>query len=195
MRSVPRATADYFPLTLGNTLLGGSFTSRLNQEIRIKRGLSYGTRSSLGIRRDAGAFVASAQTRNDAAPEVVDLILAEVARLGSTAPTGQEITTRRAILTGAFSDSLETVDGLGGLVAGLALYDLPMSELAAYVNNVEAVDADEVQAAFARHIPADRASVVVVGDASKFLEALRVKHPNVEVIPLTELDLDGAALR
>jgi zinc protease len=87
MRSVPRATADYFPLTLGNTLLGGSFTSRLNQEIRIKRGLSYGTRSSLGVRRDAGAFVASAQTRNDAAPEVVDLILAEVARLGSTAPT------------------------------------------------------------------------------------------------------------
>jgi zinc protease len=195
MRSVPRATADYFPLTLGNTLLGGSFTSRLNQEIRIKRGLSYGTRSSLGVRRDAGAFVASAQTRNDAAPEVVDLILAEVARLGSTAPTEQEITTRRAILTGAFSDSLETVDGLGGLVAGLALYDLPMSELAAYVNNVEGVDAPEVQAAFARNIPADRASVVVVGDASKFLDALRVRHPNVEVIPLSSLNLDSATLQ
>jgi hypothetical protein len=87
MRSVPRATADYFPLTLGNTLLGGSFTSRLNQEIRIKRGLSYGTRSSLGLRRDTGAFVASAQTRNDAAPEVADLILAEIVRLGATAPT------------------------------------------------------------------------------------------------------------
>jgi zinc protease len=195
MRSVPRATPDYFPLTLGNTLLGGSFTSRLNQEIRIKRGLSYGTRSSLGIRRDTGAFVASAQTRNDAAPEVVDLILAEVARLGSTAPTEQEITTRQAILTGAFSDSLETVDGLGGLVAGLALYDLPMSDLAAYVNNVEGVDAAEVQAAFARNIPADRSSVVVVGDASKFLDALRAKHPNVEVIPLSSLNLDGAALR
>ncbi|KQY90899.1 pitrilysin family protein [Brevundimonas sp. Root1423] len=195
MRSVPRATPDYFPLTLGNTLLGGSFTSRLNQEIRIKRGLSYGTRSSLGVRRDAGAFVASAQTRNDAAPEVVDLILAEVARLGSTAPTEQEMTTRRAILTGAFSDSLETVDGLGGLVASLALYDLPMSDLAAYVNNVEGVDAADVQAAFARNIPVDRSSVVVVGDASKFLDALRVKHPNVEVIPLSALNLDSAALR
>ncbi|KQY89854.1 pitrilysin family protein [Brevundimonas sp. Root1423] len=195
MRSVPRATADYFPLTLGNTLLGGSFTSRLNQEIRIKRGLSYGTRSSLGVRRDAGAFVASAQTRNDAAPEVVDLILAEVVRLGSTAPTESEITTRQAILTGAFSDSLETVDGLGGLVANLALYDLPMSDLAAYVNNVEAVDAAGVQAAFARNIPADRASVVVVGDASKFLDALRAKHPNVEVIPLSDLNLDSAALK
>lgn len=195
MRSVPRASPDYFPLTLGNTLLGGSFTSRLNQEIRIKRGLSYGTRSSLGVRRDTGAFVASAQTRNDAAPEVVDLILAEVARLGSTAPTDQEITTRQAILTGAFSDSLETVDGLGGLVAGLALYDLPMSDLADYVRNVEGVDAADVQAAFARNIPADRASVVVVGDASKFLDALRARHPNVEVIPLSALNLDSAALR
>jgi zinc protease len=195
MRSVPRATADYFPLTLGNTLLGGSFTSRLNQEIRIKRGLSYGTRSSLGVRRDTGAFVASAQTRNDAAPEVVDLILAEVARLGATAPTEQEMTTRRAILTGAFSDSLETVDGLGGLVAGLALYDLPMSDLAAYVNNVEGVQAADVQAAFARDVPVDRASVVIVGDASKFLDALRARHPNVEVIPLTELNIDSATLR
>jgi zinc protease len=70
-----------------------------------------------------------------------------------------------------------------------------MSELAAYVNNVEGVDAPEVQAAFARNIPVDRASVVVVGDASKFLDALRAKHPNVEVIPLSELDLDSAALR
>ncbi|HYC99462.1 pitrilysin family protein [Brevundimonas sp.] len=195
MRSVPRATPDYFPLTLGNTLLGGSFTSRLNQEIRIKRGLSYGTRSSLGIRRDAGAFVASAQTRNDAAPEVAELILAEVARLGSTAPTEQEMTTRRAILTGAFSDSLETVDGLGSLVANLALYDLPMSDLAAYVSNVEGVGAADVQAAFARNIPVDRSSIVIVGDASKFLEALRAKHPDVEVIPLSDLNLDSAALR
>jgi zinc protease len=195
MRSVPRATEDYFPLTLGNTLLGGSFTSRLNQEIRIKRGLSYGTRSSLGVRRDDGAFVASAQTRNDAAPEVADLILAEVARLGASAPTEQEMTSRRAILTGAFSDSLETVDGLGGLVAGLALYDLPMSDLAAYVNNVEGVQAADVQAAFARNLPADRSSIVIVGDASQFLEALRVKHPGVEVIPLSSLNLDNAALR
>lgn len=195
MRSVPRATPDYFPLTLGNTLLGGSFTSRLNQEIRIKRGLSYGTRSSLGVRRDTGAFVASAQTRNDAAAEVADLILAEITRLGTTTPTDSEMTTRRAILTGAFSDSLETVDGLGSLVANLALYDLPMSELAAYVNHVEGVQAADVQTAFARDVPADRASLVIVGDASKFIDALRARHPNVEVIPLSSLNLDSATLQ
>jgi len=195
MRSIARSDSDYFPLTLGNTLLGGSFTSRLNQEIRIKRGLSYGTRSNMGVRQDQGAFVASAQTRNDAAVEVSDLILAEIARLSNSRPTDSEMTTRQAILSGGFGSSLETVDGLGGLVAGLALYDLPMSDLAAYVGRVEAITPDQVQAAFAEHLPASNASLVIVGDASKFLEALRAKHPNVEVIPLTDLDLDTAALK
>ena len=195
LRGVSRTDADYFPLTLGNTLLGGSFTSRLNQEIRIKRGLSYGTRSSLGVRQDDGLFTASAQTRNDAAAEVADLILAELARLSTTQPSASELTTRQAILTGAFGSSLETVDGLGGLVAGLALYDLPMSELASYVGKVEAIDGPAVEAAFARHLPVDRASVVIVGDAAQFIDALRARHPDVEVIPLAELNLDSAALK
>ncbi|RZJ44595.1 MAG: insulinase family protein, partial [Brevundimonas sp.] len=175
MRSVARSDADFFPLTLGNTLLGGSFTSRLNQEIRIKRGLSYGTRSNLGVRQDEGAFIASAQTRNDAAVEVADLILAEIARLSNSRPTESEMTTRQAILSGGFGSSLETVDGLGGLVANLALYDLPMSDLAAYVDRVEAITPEQVQAACAEHLPASNASLVIVGDASQFLEALRVK--------------------
>jgi len=195
LRGVSRTDADYFPLTLGNTLLGGSFTSRLNQEIRIKRGLSYGTRSGLGVRREDGLFTASAQTRNDAAVEVSDLILAEIDRLSTTRPTESELTTRQAILTGAFGNQLETVDGLGGLVAGLALYDLPMSELAAYVGKVEAIDGEAVQSAFAEHLPVDRASLVIVGDAAQFIDALRAKRPNVEVIPITALNLDAAALQ
>ncbi len=195
LRSVPRSDPAYFPLTVGNTLLGGSFTSRLNQEIRIKRGLSYGTRSTLGVRRDDGLFTASAQTRNDAAVEVSDLILAEVARLGATQPTDSELTTRRAILTGGFGQSLETVDGLGTLIANLALYDLPMSDLARYAAKVEAVDGAAMQAAFARALPANQASLVIVGDSAQFIDALRVKHPDVEVIPLSSLNLDGAALK
>ena len=195
IRGVPRTDAGYFPLTLGNTLLGGSFTSRLNQEIRIKRGLSYGTRSSLGMRRDDGLFTASAQTKNESAAEVADLILAEIARLGATQPTESELTTRRAILTGAFGGSLETVDGLGALVADLALYDLPMSALADYVSRVDAIDGPAVQAAFAGELPVTQASLVIVGDASKFVDALRAAHPGVEVIPLSSLNLDAAALK
>src|SRR3989344_4511885 len=86
IRGVSRTDADYFPLTVGNTLLGGGFSSRLNQEIRIKRGLSYGAGSSLGVRADAGLFTASAQTKNETADEVADLILAEIANLGAETP-------------------------------------------------------------------------------------------------------------
>ena len=195
MRSIARTDADFFPLTLGNTLLGGSFTSRLNQEIRIKRGLSYGTRSNLGVRQDEGAFVASAQTRNDAAAEVAELIMGEITRLSTTQPTASEMTTRQAIVTGAFGSSLETVDGLGGVVANLALYDLPMSDLAAYAGQVEAITPVQVQSAFAEHLPAANASVVIVGDSSQFIDAVRAKYPNVEVLPLSELNLDSATLR
>lgn len=195
IRSLPRDNPDYFPLTLGNTLLGGSFTSRLNQEIRIEKGLSYGVRSSLGLREDDGAFVASAQTRNDAVVEVTDLLMANIARMSAEAPSEHEMTTRRAIVAGGFGDALGTVDGLGSQVASLALYDLPISDLATYVGNVEAVTADQVQSAFARNLPANRASLVVVGDARQFIDAFRAKYPSVEVISLEDLNLDTATLR
>ena len=87
------------------------------------------------------------------------------------------------------------MDGLGGLVANLALYDLPMSDLADYAGRVRAVTPQQVEGAFAGHLPTDQASLVIVGDASKFIDALRAKYPNVEVIPLIDLNLDSATLR
>ena len=195
VRGVSRTDADFFPLTLGNSLLGGGFSSRLNQEIRIKRGLSYGASSSLGARADAGVFTASTQTKNETADEVADLILAEIAKLGTETPTTADLAPRRATLIGGFGRSLETVDGLGTLVANLALYDLPMSDLADYAGRVRAVTPDQVQAAFAEHLPANRASLVIVGDGSKFLDDLRAKHPNLEVIEAGALNLNTGSLK
>ena len=195
VRGISRTDADYFPLALGNTLLGGGYSSRLNQEVRIKRGLSYGAGSQLGARENEGVFTASAQTRNDAVVAVADLILEEIGRMGSQTVTEADLGPRRAVMLGSFGRSLETVDGLGGLVANLALYDLPMSELAAYAGNVRAVTPEQIQAAFARHLPGSEASLVIVGDASMFIEALRAKYPSVEVIPVSALNLDSATLR
>src|SRR5262249_30416446 len=67
LRGITRRDPDYFPLTVANAVLGGGYSARLNEEIRIKRGLSYGASSSLVARRAPGPIVASAQTRNDAA--------------------------------------------------------------------------------------------------------------------------------
>ncbi|NJC40628.1 zinc protease [Brevundimonas alba] len=195
MRGIARTDEDYFPLVVANGVMGGGFSARLSQEIRIKRGLSYGAYSSLSAREDEGLLSASAQTRNDAVPQVADLILAEIARLSGSEATEAELAPRKATLIGAFGRSLETVDGLGGLVANLALYGLPLSDLASYDDDVNGVTPAQIRAAAAEHLPASNASLVIVGDASQFLEALRAKYPNVEVIPLSALNIDSAALR
>lgn len=194
-RSVSRTDDAWFPLTLGNTLLGGSYSSRLNQEIRINRGLSYGARSGIGAMAESGLFSASTQTKNESADEVVDLLLEEVGMMGQAAPSETELAPRRAIMIGGFGRSLESVNGLGSLVADLAAYDLPLSELAAYAGRVKALTPADVQAAFADKLPADRANVVVVGDASHFLEDLKARYPNVEVIEAADLDLDSPDLK
>ena len=195
MRGIARTDEDYFPMLVGNGLMGGGFSARLSQEIRIKRGLSYGAYSSLSAREDEGLLSATAQTRNDAVPEVASLILAEIARLSATEATEAELAPRKATLIGGFGRSLETVDGLGGLVAGLALYGLPLSDLATYGDDVNGVTPAQIQAAAAEHLSPADASLVIVGDASVFIEALRAKYPNLEVIPLSELNIDSAALR
>ncbi|WIY69563.1 pitrilysin family protein [Aquidulcibacter paucihalophilus] len=195
LRGIARTDEDYFPLLVGNSLMGGGFSARLNQEIRIKRGLSYGASSGLGARADEGILSASAQTRNDAVPEVAELILAEITRLSATTATEAELAPRRATLIGSFGRQLETVDGLGGLVANLALYGLPLTSLASYDDDVNGVTPEAIRAAAAEHLPASSASLVIVGDAAVFLTALRAKYPNIEVVPLSSLNIDSVTLR
>ena len=194
-RAISRTDEDYFRLLVGNAVMGGGYSARLNREIRIERGLSYGAGSSFAARQDEGYVVASTQTRNDAAAEVVSLILAEITRLSAEQATDDEMAPRRATLVGGFARSLETVDGLGGAVASLANYGLPMSELEAYAPNVRGVTPEQIQAFAAEHLRPGDFSIVVVGDSAQFIDALRAAHPNVEVIPATDLDLDVAALR
>ncbi|HEY0102655.1 MAG TPA: pitrilysin family protein [Brevundimonas sp.] len=195
LRGIARTDEDYFPMLVGNALLGGGFSARLSQEIRIKRGLSYGAGSGLNVRQDEGILTATAQTRNDAAAQVAELMLAEISRLSETQATEAELAPRKATLIGGFGRQLETVDGLGGLVANLALYGLPISNLATYADDVNGVTPAAIQAAAAENLPANAASVVIVGDAAQFLEALRAKYPNVEVIPLSSLNIDSVGLR
>jgi len=194
-RAVDRADPNYFPLMVGNAVMGGGYSARLNREIRIERGLSYGAGSSLSQRRDDGMVSAQVQTRNDAAAEVVSLVLAEVNRLATEEATADELATRRATLVGGYARSLETVDGLGGAVASLANYGLPMTDMANFAGRVRAVTASDIQRVAAAELDPSEFSIIVVGDASMFIEVLRAAHPNVEVIPIDELDLNSAALR
>ncbi len=194
-RGISRGDSDYYPLVLANSALGGSSTGRLFQEVRVRRALSYGAYSTLATYRDEGALVAIAQTRNNAAPEVAQVMLAEMRRLREEPLALDVLQRRRNLVSGAFGRQVETTQGLGNFLAGLAVQGLPMSEFGRYVPSLAAVTPQQVAASLAAEIDPGQASIVIVGRASEFLDALRAQHPNVEVIPIAQLDFGSASLR
>ena len=167
--------------------------SRLNREIRIKRGLSYGARSSLDTRRDAGAFSASAQTKNESAAEVALLLQAELKRLETDPVQGDELKSRQALLTGNYARSLETDLGFASQIAGLAVFNLPLETLDKFIPSVNAVTAKDVTT-FANKYLTTPSSVVIVGKASAFVDALKKNFPETRVIPQSNLDLNRVDL-
>jgi len=171
------------------------YSGRLNQEIRIKRGLSYGAGSMLDTRRDVGPFVASAQTKNESGAQVVDLLLGEIGRLSSSPPSEGELTPRKAALIGNFSRNLETASGLVGQVASLALYGLSLDEINRYIDNVQTISTQDVQKFAGTRLDAKTSNIIVVGNAKAFLPELQKHHPDVEVIPIGDLDLNTRLLR
>ncbi|MBB4608130.1 M16 family metallopeptidase [Sphingomonas yabuuchiae] len=192
---IRRADDRYYPLAVANTVLGGGFSSRLNQEIRIKRGLAYGAGSSLATGRDIGLISARTQTKNPSAAEVVGLIDAEMRKLG-TAPVPQdELATRQAVLVGNFGRTIETTDGIADILANYTLQGVPLEELSRYIPRVQAVDPAAVESVSATLLDPKAASIIVVGDAKQFLPALRQAHPEVEVIPAASVNLDSPKLR
>jgi zinc protease len=191
---INRKDPDYFRGIVSNSVLSG-YSGRLNQEIRIKRGLSYGAASSLDTRREVGPFLASAQTKNESGAQVADLLLGEISRLSSSPPADVELTPRKSVLVGNFSRNLETVNGLVGQVGSLALYGLGLDEINRYINNVQAVSTADIQKFAGTRLDAKTSNIIIVGNAKAFLPELQKKYQNVEVIPITELDLNSALLK
>ena len=189
-----RNDPDYYRGIVANSILSG-YSGRLNQEIRIKRGLSYGAGSSLDVRRDTGPFVASAQTKNPSGAQVAELLLGELGRLATGAVPETELTPRKAVLIGNFARNLETSSGLVTQVGALALYGISLEEINRYINSVQSVTATDVQRFAGGRLAAQGASIVIVGNAKEFLPELQKQYPNVEVIPVAELDLNSASLR
>ncbi len=193
-RGIARTDPEFYSGVVANSVLSG-YSGRLNQEIRIKRGLSYGARSSLDTRRDVGPFVASAQTKNQSGAEVASLLVGELTRLSSEAVGETELTPRKAVVIGNFGRSLETTEGLVAQIASLALYGLSLDEINRYIASVQAVTAAQIQKFAGSRLGASDAAIVIVGDAKDFIEPLRKQFPEVEVIKRDELDLDTGKLR
>jgi zinc protease len=193
--ALARTDPRYYQALVANTVLGGGYSARLNEEIRVKRGLSYGAKSTLTAHRTFGAVTAQAQTRNDAAPEVAELIKAGMASLATSPPSVAELEARKSSLIGEYGRTIATAEGLGAALQDLALYGIDLAELKTYPDKVEAVTPAEVQAAAHDILAPGGASAIFAGDAKLFLPALKAKTPNVEVIPITAFDPENPSLK
>jgi len=193
-QTIRRGDKSYAVGRVANGVLGEGYSARLNEEIRIKRGLSYGASSRLDARKDSGLFLAGAQSRNDAAAEVAGLMKTELVRL-STEPVGaEELTMRKAAISGNYARQLERAAGLVSTIVSLASCDLPLSTLNSYLPRIQKVTPSQIKKFAAKSLAAGDTDIIIVGDGRQFLAALKKEFPNTEVVPVDKLDLNKASL-
>ncbi len=195
VRGVGRQNKQYYSASVLNSLLGGGYSSRLNQEIRIKRGLSYGAGSSCGWRGGSANFIARTQTKNESAAQVAELIVAEIKRLADTNAADAELAPRKSVLTGGFGRNLETTQGLAGALADLYTFGIPASELNAYMPSVNSVKSSDLTSFASGSL--FNGDVIIVGDYAIFKDDLAKRFPNqrIDVIKASELDIESETLR
>lgn len=160
----PRKDPDHFALTLGNYVLGGGgFVSRLMNEVREKRGLTYSIYSGFAPGLEAGAFRVGFQTRPDQAEEAVKVSREVLAKFVAEGPTASELKAAKDNLIGGFPLLLDSNRKLIGNVANIAWHDLPLDYLDTWTARMNAVTAADVKAAFQRKLQPERMVTVVVG--------------------------------
>jgi zinc protease len=180
-RSIGRLDPSFAATEVANAVLGGGYSSRLNAEIRVRQGLTYGASSDLDGYSGAGLFTASAEVEGRHAAEVAGLMLNQLQGLGRRPPATGEIAARKAELVGRHARETETDDDLADLLTDAALYGGDVGEVARFPATLAAITPRDVHAAAARLADASRVDVLVIGDASRFLPALRARFANVEV--------------
>jgi zinc protease len=185
----------FYPASVLNSVLGGGYSSRLNQEIRIKRGLSYGAGSSFAWRSWKTNFSARTQTKNESTAEVAQLVEAEIQRLTDEAVTEAELSPRKLVLTGDFGRDLETTVGMADKVGELYGFNLPTSELNSYIQNVQTTSSANLREFAQNYLKGG--DLIIVGDYKVFKDDLAKRFPDmkIEVIKADELDLSKENLR
>lgn len=166
---VPRSTKDYFALTVMNTILGGSFTSRLNQNLRETHGYTYGASSRFDMRRAAGPFTASAEVVGAKTDSGLIEFMKELNAIRDTVPVTELLKTKRYLQLGLPAD-FETTQQIAGALVPVALYNLPLDYYNNYVQSVEAITQADVQRVARQYVNPSALAIVIVGDR-KSIEA------------------------
>jgi zinc protease len=168
MTAVARNNPDYFPLLVGNYVLGGGgFVSRLMNEVREKRGLAYSVSSYFAPGKDTGIFQAGLQTKNDQSSVALQVMSDTIAKFIADGPTTSELVAAKANLVNGYPLRIDNNRKLLDNVSSIAWNDLPLDTMEIWTKQVEAVTLDQVKSAFEKYLAMDRMKIVVLGAQNK----------------------------
>ena len=183
---VSRSTPDYAVLEVLNTVLGGSFTSRLNQNLREKNGYAYGASSGFDMRLSAGPFLASAGVQTDKTADALKEFFNELNGILTPVPPDELAKARNYVALG-FPGEFETTSDMARKLEELVIYNLPDTTFSNFVPSVTAVTAADLQRAAARFVQPERMAVVVVGDLKLIEGPIRA----LNLGPITRVPVDS----
>jgi len=184
---VARLTSDYYALDVTNTILGGSFTSRLNTNLREVHGYTYGASSAFDMRAAPGPFVASANVQTDKTVESLREFFKELDGIHQPVPA-DELRRARNYEALGFPAAFETTSGMAGNLSELVIYDLPESFFNEYVPKIQAVTAADVARAAKQYLQSDKFAVIVVGDLTRIEKPIRDANlGQVRIVTLDEI--------
>lgn len=164
MPALARHDPDHFALTVGNYVLGGGgFASRLMQQVREKRGLTYGVSSYFNPMAQAGPFQIGLQTKKEQASEALKVTRDTMAEFLRDGPTAAELKGAKDNLIGGFSLRIDSNKKILENIAAIGFYQLPLDYLDTWTGKVAAVTTAQVKDAFNRKLQMDKLSTVVVG--------------------------------
>jgi len=180
---IRRTDPDYAALQVANTILGGGFTSRLVEEIRVNRGLSYGVGSRFYPLVEAGPFLISASTKNESTLEAIQVTLAELDKFRKEGPTIGEVAKARRYMRGTFAIGHQTPDAMADALGEIAFYNLPANYYDTWLDRIDAVRVEDVRKAAAAHLPAEDLTILVLGQAAAISKDLQTLGP-LQTLPL-----------
>jgi zinc protease len=194
---IRRGDPNYIPVAVMNRIFGGGYNSRLNTEVRIKKGLTYGANSVFSPHRYAGAFLVGTYTRTAATVETTKLVVDLVAKMSTGDVTPQEMDFARDYLAGVYPIQSETAAQVAGRILTVAAFDLPADYNSTYPDKIRGVTAEQVDAMAQQYLSTNDFDIVLAGNVSAFRDALKKEFPNAqyEEIPFDQLDVLAPNLR
>lgn len=193
--ALPYRDPNHFAAQVYNSVVGANASARLFDEIRRKRGLSYGAGSDFMMPTLPGWYEVSTNTKTETTVEALDVALEVLGNVPKQPIAQQELSAAKTYMTGAFPLMIETPDGIGEQVLDAMRHGYGRDWLENYNARISQVTAADVQKFARERIHPDKMAVVLVGNASAFSEALKKKYGAFETIPAAEVDFLQASLR